>query len=226
MNVGAFYHVAAMNDWRRVVSAQLGRYARAGIPALLQCSINGTAVDQRWLEDVAGKLGVALSVETRSCEMQAFERPAFRLLQRWVLDEGRKDDDAVLYWHTKGVGAPGDEHKRRWRELMERHVIDDWRECVSALGTHDVVGVNWREMRPISHFQGNFWWATVKWLRRLSGFDWYYDSPWYNTGWDAHGKRLGCEFWVSSCNAVPVVKSLVCRDVDFCNSAYLEGLDL
>ena len=224
--IGAFYHIAAMHDWKHLVEQQLARYAKAEIPAPLQCSINGTADDESWLITAATRIGVSITVDARSCEMLAFERPAFRLIQRWVLDKERTADDVALYWHTKGVGAPGNDHKRRWRALMERNVIDGWRGCIEALKTHDAVGVNWRDMPPISHFQGNFWWATTPWLKKLSGFDWYYDNPWYNTGWDIYGKRLGCEFWISSCNAVPTVKSLICRGVDFCNSDYLQGLDL
>ena len=224
--IGVFYHVAAMNNWQQVVSQQLARYANAGVEATIQCSLNGSRSEERWLLAAATSLGVSLQVDARSCELLAFERPAFRLLQRWALDEERHDEDVALYWHVKGIGAPGNDFKRRWRELMEQHVIDGWQECAASLLSHDAAGVNWRDMPPISHFQGNFWWAKVAWLKKLSGFDWYYDSPWFNTNWDSNGKRLGSEFWISSCNASPKINSLVCRNIDFCNSDYLQKMDL
>jgi len=96
-------------------------------------------------------------------------------------------------------------------------LVELWEQCVEQLPHYDVIGVNWRDMPPISHFSGNFWYASTSYLRTLEDFERYYESPRYPI-WDAvKDRRLGCEFWIGSSTQSPHVLSLVCRNQDFCD---------
>jgi hypothetical protein len=132
----------------------------------------------------------------------------------------RTHDGHVLYLHSKGVSNPSDGTKARWRELMMHALVAEWEERMPELAHYDAVGVNWRDMPPVSHFSGNFWYASTRYLRTLADFQTYYDAPRYRI-WDAiHDKRLGCEFWIGSGPVAPNVLSLVCRNVDFCSAGF------
>ena len=79
------------------------------------------------------------------------------------------------------------------------------------------MGVNWREMPPISHYCGNFWYATTIYLRQLPDFATYYDNPCYLINDTVNQRRLGCEFWIGSATKSPRILSLAFHDVDFCD---------
>ena len=149
--------------------------------------------------------------------LTAYETPAMRMIQVWAI--GAPETGSILYFHTKGVSAPNDQDKRKWRKLMNHEVLMNWQQLVPKLQSFDVIGVNWRNCQPVAHFSGNFWWARADWVRSLAPFDAYYENPLYPAGWDS-GRRLGCEFWISSAPRTPRVLSLVCADKDFCNPAF------
>jgi hypothetical protein len=103
---------------------------------------------------------------------------------------------------------------------MMRELVENWEKCLLQLPQYDLVGVNWRDMPPISHFCGNFWYASTRYLRQLSDFTRYYENPRFRIGDHFNNKRLGCEFWIGSSGKSPRLLSLVCRNVDFCNDEY------
>jgi len=149
-------------------------------------------------------------------DLNHFEKPALLAIENYASSH----NGYVLYLHSKGVSNPGDESKGKWRRLMMRELVDKWENCVLQLQHYDVIGVDWRDMPPISHFCGNFWYASSKYLRKLADFNFYYDNPRYRI-WDRIcDKRLGCEFWISSSKETPRVLSLVGRNIDFCNPVY------
>jgi hypothetical protein len=137
-----------------------------------------------------------------------------------IQDHAQIHSGFVLYLHSKGVSNPADETKGKWRRLMMRELVEKWEDCAIQLPYYDIIGVNWREMPPISHFCGNFWYASTKYVRTLADFEYYYDHPHYQI-WDAvHNKRLGCEFWISSSPNEPRMLSLAYSNVDFCNPEF------
>lgn len=75
--------------------------------------------------------------------------------------------EAVLFLHTKGTDvAEPSESLEDWREFMDYWLIARWRECTSALNSHDVAGCNYYpESSP--HFSGNQWWARGAYVRSL-----------------------------------------------------------
>lgn len=212
--VRVFYHIAAMGNWREVVAEHFVLLGEAGLDSV-QVSYLGETEGLDHVTRSAGDAGVNATVTQVDQRLTLYETPALKMIEGWA----RTNEGSILYFHTKGVSAPHDPYKRCWRDLMNRQVICNWRENVQQLDDFDVVGVNWRHCPPISHFCGNFWWARSDWIRSLTPFDIYYENPRYPTDWDS-GRRLGCEFWISSSPKEPRVKSLFCSNQDFCNGAY------
>ena len=76
----------------------------------------------------------------------------------------------MWYIHTKGVTAPNNPNQRDWRKYMEYFTIERYEDCIKALETYDVCGVNWHP--PLwdvknYHFSGNFWWARAEYIKNL-----------------------------------------------------------
>lgn len=211
-----FYHIGALNHWQDVVDEQLSAFAAT---PLVSCPLwigvsggNRDVVD--WIMRRAANLNV-VEMSTHK-HLDAYELPTLRMLER-----RSKEVPGVtpfLYFHTKGLKDGRSVHKDNWRYLMMREVILKSGDCIKALlDGYDAVGVDWRSMRShggdISHFSGNFWWARASYLAQLMSLDAYYSAPRYPEGW-SEGRRLGCEFWISSGKTRPRVKSLVCENVD------------
>jgi hypothetical protein len=190
-----------------------------GLPRL-KISHVGCPDDLPILDRAIVEFGLEAEVASHCDDLKAFEAPTMRLVEAWACHA----DGSVLYFHTKGVSAPGSEHKRKWRELMSRETIGRWKENIRDLDVHDVVGVDWRECPPISHFSGNFWWARADWIRSLAPFDAYYQTPRYDPDDWGEGLRLGCEFWIGSAPRRPRVMSLVCSNVGFCRPSAFDEL--
>lgn len=92
------------------------------------------------------------------------------MLEKWLSDH---EDWLVLWFHSKGAThAPGDSFSGQWRNCMMRHLVHNWRQCVSDLESgYEAVGCHWMEppATPATQFifAGNFWWARVSFLRTL-----------------------------------------------------------
>jgi methyltransferase family protein len=209
--VEVFFHVACMHNWKFVFEEEIQHLHRNGFDHV-NLTLLGSDDDRKWVDAVSRELNMDVSVIFQEQELTNFEKPAMLAIE----DFARKYDGFVLYLHSKGVSNPDDVTKAKWRRLMLRELIDNWESCMLQLPNYDAIGVNWREMPPVSHFCGNFWYASTQYLRTLADFRHYYENPRYQV-WDhISSKRLGCEFWIGSCPQVrPKVLSLVCSNVDF-----------
>lgn len=213
--VKVFYHLACMGNWKEVFAEQLQQLAGSGFYSLNITAL-GSEEDIREAKSIAAGCHMQLNILFTSRDFACFERPALLALEQYA----RVNEGYVLYLHSKGVSNPADSSKIKWRRLMMQQLVENWEHCMTQLPRFDVIGVNWREMHPTSHFCGNFWYASTRYVRKLVDFDYYYEHPRYQI-WDAvNNKRLGCEFWISSAREKPKVLSLYCQDVDFCNHAY------
>jgi hypothetical protein len=95
------------------------------------------------------------------------------------------DNDAnILYIHTKGVRKAGnDDCTLSWRKMMEYHLIENYENCISYLGTYDVIGSNIintfdNDDKIVSvngthnyHYSGNFWWSKKSYIKNLVNID-------------------------------------------------------
>lgn len=213
--VNVFYHLACMGNWQEVFSEQVQQLGKNGFNEI-SLTILGSPDDVIQATTICKELNCSPRVVFHDSELTNFERPALLAIE----NHAHQNDGYVLYLHSKGVSNPADDTKVKWRRLMMRELIEKWEHCVLELPHYDIIGVNWRDMQPVPHFCGNFWYASTHYLRTLPLFEQYYDNPRYQI-WDSiASKRLGCEFWIGSNNQHARLLSLVCRNVDFCNAAY------
>ena len=210
--VKVFYHLACMGNWQEVFREQMLQLKYSGFQDV-NLTVLGTTEDFQAVNSIYSKLNIKTNIIFHAPDLHYFETPALLAIEKYA----REKDGYVLYLHSKGVSNPEDKTKIKWRRLMMRELLEKWESCVLNLPHYDAIGVNWRDMRPTSHFCGNFWYASTRYLRKLADFNIYYDNPLYSM-WDRiNDKRLGCEFWIGSGRDEPRVLSLVCRNVDFCN---------
>ena len=186
------YHVAAMGDWKTVVSEQLTVLFDAGFGSgrdYVRVTFLGGPFDLMWFMRAAETAGVAVVIVNTSDNTDHYETFAMLEIERMVRVE--KVARRVLYLHTKGVSAPGNQHKRRWRVLMEEFVVRRWREAVErmASGGYDTAGVGWMEHGE-QHYSGNFWIASPDHLRQLPDFVSYHRAK--------NLVRYSCEMWIGA----------------------------
>ena len=213
--VEVFFHLACLGNWQEVFGEQMDQLSQNGFNQV-RLSVLGTEKELLFALNTLDDQKIKATALFHDTDLNHFEKPALLAIENYASCH----NGYVLYLHSKGVSNPGDESKGKWRRLMMRELVDKWENCVLQLQHYDVIGVDWRDMPPISHFCGNFWYASSKYLRKLADFNFYYDNPRYRI-WDRIcDKRLGCEFWISSSKETPRVLSLVGRNIDFCNPVY------
>lgn len=213
--ITVFYHVACMGNWQDVFREQMQQLSSNRFNKI-HLSVLGSNEELQLIQSVLQKMKIKVLTLLFNEDLRNFEAPALNAIQ----EHAREYNGYVLYLHSKGVSNPADEAKTKWRRLMMKELVENWENCMMQLLNYDVIGVNWRDMPPISHFCGNFWYASTAYLRKLADFNNYYDKPIYKI-WDRiNDKRLGCEFWIGSGSTSPKVLSLFCRNVDFCNQTF------
>jgi len=213
--VKVFYHLACMGNWQQVFEEQLRQLRQNGFRQMNMTVLGGND-ELRTISLAAAKYKMDINILFSEPTLTYFEKPALLAIEKYA----RENEGYVLYLHSKGVSNPDDPTKPKWRRLMMRELVQKWEQCVLQLPNYDIIGVNWRDMPPVSHFCGNFWYASTRYLRTLADFNHYYQNPRFQI-WDAvNHKRLGCEFWIGSGNRKPNLLSLFCRNVDFCNHEY------
>lgn len=213
--VKVFYHLACMGNWKEVFTEQFILLKDYNF-LWIDCTVLGTAEDLQFVYSFFEEIQINATVIFISPELALFEKPAFIAMQEYA----NQYDGYVLYLHSKGVSNPADTTKAKWRRLMMHELVVNWQNCISQLPQYDAIGVNWREMPPVSHFCGNFWYASTQYLRKLPDFNKYYDNPRYRISDQINSKRLGCEFWIGSYAVKPKILSLAYRNVDFCNAGF------
>jgi len=208
------YHCAAMGNWKTVVAEQFTLLREAGLTNVNSVHLGE---DLPWFLAEAKRQGINLRVDYHDGCLKKYEFPAMMLVEKIA----RVSPNPVLYFHTKGVSVPVDDHRQKWRKMMENHLIKDWRQNLQYLADHDTVGVNWIPcnnppwitklawMRP--HYTGNFWIATSAWIRSLPSFHRFLSDFYFLT---EANMRFVAELWVG---CLPWVrsKSLVCYDKPF-----------
>lgn len=217
-HVKVFYHLACIGNWKEVFMEQMSQLEQHGFE-WIDVTVLGSETDLQSVYSFFQELNVKASVIFHRSELTLFEKPALIAVQEYA----RQHEGYVLYLHSKGVSNPGDGSKTKWRRLMMDELVVNHEYCKMQLPQYDLIGVNWRDMPPISHFCGNFWYASTQYLRKLPDFKQYYDNPRYKI-WDTiNSKRLGCEFWIGSFREMPRILSLAYRNVDFCNPGFWEN---
>lgn len=192
------WHCACMMDWAPVVREQLDLMQRVGLTVIHGTHLGeGREVVQRW----ARERGVDLVWESSDPNLSHYETHAMLLIERLA----RVNEGCTLYWHTKGVSHPGSDVHRRWRQAMQRHLIEPWRAVLAQMGGHDIAGLSFGFCFGRPHYPGNFWMARNDYVRRLPDYAPYHGS--------LQLTRFTCETWHGEASRGARVLSLGARDL-------------
>lgn len=209
-----FYHIACFNNWLGVFKEQMELLRFVNLK-WINCCVIGSLLEAQMVQDLASD-GHDIFMRILSVNHEGWENPT--LFEIWK--HAQRSNEAVLYFHSKGVSQPDDKHKPYWRQLMQKHVIAQWRRNLEYLNGVDAVGVNWTDNPMFPHFSGNFWMARCDWLRKLPDPREYITKHKELTvgGWP--WERMSGEMWLGSKPGIKI-QSLECR-----NEVHWTGNDL
>jgi len=118
---------------------------------------------------------------------------------KWRQVVGIDPEDSVYVFYCCNAGVshkPNHDLYPDWRWLMSYFNHFRWRDCVKALDEgYDTVGIEW-QTDPVSHWSGNFWWATAEYITTLPDVK---DMKTFDAGNGIGHKthpRHGAEFWI------------------------------
>lgn len=212
--VVGFWHIYCANDWKKIVAEQLFALSFSGLEfSALFVTVNTSNVEEyKYVKDLL-TLNFAKNIYISHETENEYEFPALRLLKTFC--DKYKQLAHILYFHTKGAGSI-EIYKKYWRYAMEQIVIWNFKKCRQKLLTCDAVGIGWREMGKISHFSGNFWWASSLYIKKLPVFDTYVDNF---RNYDPRGHiRLSAEFYIGAAN--PKIESFGGKNLQIWNPRY------
>lgn len=199
--IHVFIHVCTIAHWQEVLNRQLQRCQSSGLYdacSSISLGVLGNG-DLSLIKERYPKVNVLFQDPDNS----KYERPTLLCLHDTCVTN--PDQAYVLYFHTKGISRVSPT-VTDWTKLLEYFVIDRWKDCVEALKTHDVCGVNW-QLGPQPHFSGNFWWTTSAYAANLPH--------------DIGPRYLDPEMWL--CQNFPHFKCFHLSNVDHYYTPYPES---
>ncbi len=188
-DVYGFFHIATLGPWKEIVADHFSLLRKSGLYRLTKkvfIGIIGPHATEFLPDDDKAE------VIHRSQNEADFEFPTLTFLHEFC----KTHECKAFYIHTKGVSR-NSPMTDGWRRYMAHFIIERHADCLAALDSHDVCGVNWTQF-PWPHFSGNFWWARSQYvagLEPLSGLAtsrrFNADAPWLEA-------RHECERWIGS----------------------------
>ena len=131
-----YYHIAAVNDWPRIVDEHFGALVDSGLYDELDVIGVGVIGTQRQRDKVAAWL-IPFDKATIVAEAdEGWEQTTLTELWR-TASIGAVGP--VLYAHTKGVWNQSRDNEK-WRAAMLRHLVTEWRRATALLEIAEVVG--------------------------------------------------------------------------------------
>lgn len=165
MKIAVFYHVARLNNWK--------------------------AVDDEIMMALNDFLLPVDYFERNETDGTDYEFPTLEKMREFSRNNPKY---YVLYLHTKGVSKPELESVAHWRKCMLFFLVENWHLFVKQLHKYDAASINFMN-GPMPHFQGNFWWATAKYINTLGDIHALPDLPVNN---NKFSERHKCEMWLLS----------------------------
>ncbi len=199
------YHCCAINHYQEVVREHFLLLRQTGLAEALrsagdQVRISHVGPHPHWVLEEAERQDVPARIIRHDLNIQHYETFAMLEIERLAKEENTHRP--VMYFHTKGVSNPNDPVKVHWRNTMNWHVVEHWRDRVKDLVSYDAAGFNFW-FHGANHFSGTFWMARADWLRRLPSFVGFHH---------AHGlSRYSCELYIGSAPGITAL-SLGCND--------------
>jgi hypothetical protein len=172
-NIYVFYHIYCNNKTEDVVKDQALRIIFSGLykdVTSIKCYLTGKAEIIEKVKALLHNLGKKFEITKEGPNDTSYER--FTLLD---IHNQVKSNDKFLYIHSKGVSeiehftgkTPKYNNIFWWRTWMEYFLMTKYKDCLEALNTNDVLGVNYSTNLIGPHFSGNFWWSTGKYYLSL-----------------------------------------------------------
>jgi hypothetical protein len=174
-NIYVFYHIYCNNKTEDVVKDQALRIIFSGLYKqvnAIKCYLAGEHESITKIKTLLNNIGKKFEITKEGPNDKSYER--FTLLD---IPNHIKPDDKFLYIHSKGVSEVGHYTGKTpkydnifwWRTWMEYFLMTHYKDCLEALNTHDLVGVNYSssDAKVGPHFSGNFWWSTGKYYLSL-----------------------------------------------------------
>jgi len=162
-----FYHIYCIENTDKIVRDQCVKIIFSGLYERVDniyCFLLGEDYKREEIKILLGQMGHKFLIADESIEILLYERFTLLGMRKFVSAE-----DKILYIHTKGItriGTPHENSIKEWREYMEYWLIAKCHECIKKLDEVDLVGVILSHY-PKTHFSGNFWWSTGKYLLTL-----------------------------------------------------------
>lgn len=183
--VYGFMHIATHGPWKEVVREQLELIRSSGLhERMTRLFIGIVGPESGPFEAPDPKIEII----HRSESLDRYEFPTLEYLHAFC----KSHEGLVFYVHTKGVFRCN-EGTTDWRRYMEYFIIERHADCIRALQSRPVCGVNWQEV-PWPHFSGNFWWARSEYLAALPPIE---AQSVEVEDWDVT-TRHKCERWIAS----------------------------
>jgi hypothetical protein len=182
--IEGYIHVALAPGWREIFYELLSLLSDSGLREASKVIHVGLLGPDPQQFDYSDRSLNPVPLGTR---IDQFEFPTLDLLRQRCYDSDAPN--LVYYLHLKGLTRPNHPSVASWRRYMAYFAIERHKDCISALRSADICGVNWLRS-PWPHFSGNFWWSRSEYVKLLAAARSLPDSKW--------PERFKAERWIGS----------------------------
>ena len=160
-----YYHIAEIGEWEYIVKEQLDLIKSSGLYDICQeIRIGFLGNKYNIMKFIKDKVKLVY----HSTNIEEYEYPTINSLLSF--SKKCKQEHYILYIHNKGsTGRICNNINGQfyWRQLMNYWLIEQYQTCINYLNkSYLTCGIN--VSKDYSHYSGNFWWSTTKYIKKLS----------------------------------------------------------
>lgn len=208
MKIAIFYMIGQYGDnWESLYNEQVLRIRESGLYdncEFIELFVKGRSpITIDTILDKVNNITFLGDLEEERPTNKKLYRAYNQIMQRMWAFSYANPEYKLLFFHSLGVSHSDQDISRRsadFRRYFETLLIDNWKQCIELLDYYDCAGAEYvpdaifrfGDIRfPAPHYQGFFWWATAKYLKRL-------DPVYFNQ--DVDWQPYLCELWIGSGN--------------------------
>jgi len=172
-----YWQIAEINHWKDIVLEQKALLVETGLFDLAkEIKISFLGKDRKNINFLL-ETHKKFNLYFYSNDLLLYERPSFVLMQNDAAETNK--DYNIFYFHVKGVCHKDNIFVQQWRQMLQKHLITNYNECISLLKRYDVLGCYLHDAGPDNnfypnvfpphkkHFAGNFFWTKASHVRTL-----------------------------------------------------------